>query len=71
MICTSCSGPARSPFGGEITDHRVFDGLTVPNAGNWGWFYGTERWHDGEFFRCRITGYDARSGTGSSPEGSH
>ncbi len=48
------------PFGGDITDHHVFDGLTVPSAGRWGWFYGTDRWHDGEFFRCRITEYDTR-----------
>ena len=46
------------PFGGDITDHQTFAGLAVPNQGSWGWFYGTDRWPDGEFFRCRITGYE-------------
>jgi hypothetical protein len=54
------------PFGGEITDHQSFNGLTVPNAGNYGWFYGTDRWQDGEFFRCRITHHDA-PGTSRDP----
>ena len=25
------------PFGGTITDHRTFDGISVPSAGVWGW----------------------------------
>lgn len=47
-------------FGGEITDHQSFSGLTVPSAGTWGWFYGTDRWEAGEFFRCRITEHHPR-----------
>jgi hypothetical protein len=43
------------PFGGEITAYSTFDGLTIPSAGRFGWFYGTDRWSDGEFFRYRIT----------------
>jgi hypothetical protein len=43
------------PFGGEVTEHRTFDGVTVPSAGRIGWFIGTDRWPDGEFFRYRIT----------------
>lgn len=43
------------PFGGEVTEHRTFDGITVPSAGRIGWFIGTDRWPDGEFFRYRIT----------------
>jgi hypothetical protein len=42
-------------FGGTITEHRTFQGITIPSSGRWGWHYGTERWRDGEFFRCRIT----------------
>jgi hypothetical protein len=43
------------PFGGEVTSHATFDGLTIPSAGRMGWFYGTERWDEGEFFRFQIT----------------
>jgi Family of unknown function (DUF6544) len=43
------------PFGGEVTDYRSFGVVTVPSAGHFGWFYGTDRWPDGEFFRYRIT----------------
>jgi uncharacterized protein DUF6544 len=43
------------PFGGEVTEHRTFDSVTIPSAGQIGWFFGTERWPDGEFFRFRIT----------------
>ena len=42
-------------FGGEITGHQTFHGFTIPSSGRWGWFPGTDRWHEGEFFRCRIT----------------
>jgi hypothetical protein len=41
--------------GGDITAHRAFDGITIPSAGTLGWFYGTDRWPDGEFFRYEIT----------------
>lgn len=44
------------PFGGEITGQATFAGLTVPAAGRVGWFFGTDRWAEGEFFRYRITG---------------
>ena len=43
------------PFGGQITGWRTFDGVTIPSAGRVGWFYGTDRWHESEFFRYRIT----------------
>lgn len=42
-------------FGGEVTEHQTFSGLTVPSSGRWGWFPSTDRWQQGEFFRCRIT----------------
>jgi hypothetical protein len=43
------------PFGGEITAWATFDGLTIPSAGRFGWYFGTDRWEEGEFFRYRIT----------------
>jgi hypothetical protein len=43
------------PCGGTVTAYRTFDGLTIPSAGNFGWFYGTDRWPIGEFFRYEIT----------------
>jgi hypothetical protein len=43
------------PSGGEVTAHRTFDGLTIPSAGTFGWFYGTDSWQEGEFFRYEIT----------------
>ena len=61
MVFDRWGDPERSgtwgwhPFGGEITAHRTFGGLTIPSAGRFGWFFGTERWSDGEFFRYRIT----------------
>jgi hypothetical protein len=42
------------PFGGEVSRHRTVDGVTIPCAGRIGWFFGTDRWPDGEFFRVRI-----------------
>lgn len=43
-------------FGGEITAHRTFGGLTIPSRGRMGWHFGTQRWPSGEFFRFTITG---------------
>lgn len=43
------------PFGGEFSGYQTFHGLTVPSSGRMGWFYGTERWEDREFFRFQIT----------------
>lgn len=43
------------PFGGEITGHHTFGGLTIPSKGRLGWHYGTDRWPTGEFFRYEIT----------------
>jgi hypothetical protein len=42
-------------FGGEITGYRSFQGLTIPSQGRLGWFYGSDRWPGGEFFRYQIT----------------
>jgi hypothetical protein len=43
------------PFGGEITSYRTFEGLTIPSSGRLGWYFGTDRWPAGEFFRYQIT----------------
>ena len=43
------------PFGGDITEHRTFGGITVPAAGRIGWFPCSSGWAKGEFFRYRIT----------------
>ena len=42
-------------FGGEFTGYRSFQGLTIPSQGRLGWFYGSDRWPAGEFFRYQIT----------------
>jgi hypothetical protein len=44
----------------NITAHRTFDGMTIPSAGTFGWFYGTNRWSEGEFFRYEITALEIR-----------
>lgn len=49
---------ASHPFGIDVTGYATFGGLTVPAAGRVGWFHGSERWADGEFFRYRITHLD-------------
>lgn len=38
-----------------MTAYATFGGVSVPSAGRAGWFYGTDRWPEGEFFRYRIT----------------
>ncbi len=43
------------PFGGEIIAYATFDSLSIPSAGRFGWFFGTDRWSQGEFFRYQIT----------------
>jgi hypothetical protein len=50
------------PFGFEATGSATFDGVTIPSAGRAGWFYGTGRWSDGEFFRSEITTYQLVAG---------
>ena len=43
------------PFGMDVTATATFSGLTVPSEGRVGWFHGTPRWSEGEFFRFHIT----------------
>lgn len=46
---------AQLPFGGEVTGYGTFHGLTIPKSGRMGWFYGTNRWPEEEFFRFNLT----------------
>lgn len=41
-------------FGINVTATSTFGGLTIPSEGRAGWFHGTHREGDGEFFRFRI-----------------
>jgi hypothetical protein len=43
------------PFGGHV-DHEVdFGGIRIPTRIQVGYFFGTDRWAKGEFFRAKIT----------------
>jgi hypothetical protein len=53
---------AYHPFGFEATDHATFAGVTIPSAGRAGWFFGTDRWSEGEFFRFEITQHSLVTG---------
>ena len=46
------------PFGGDALAWERFDGVTIPSEGRVGWWYGSPRFHEGEFFRYRITGVE-------------
>ena len=50
-------------FGFEVTGHSTFEGVTIPSSGRAGWFYGTDRWVEGEFFRSEITDCHLVTGT--------
>jgi hypothetical protein len=39
--------------------------LRLDAAGRLGWFWGTDRWAEGEFFRYRITGLQPAGPTGT------
>ena len=44
-------------FGHELTRYWTLDGVMIPRAGRAGWFYGTDRWSEGEFFRYEFTDF--------------
>src|SRR5690348_12223712 len=46
----------RYPFGVRVEAERRFGGVTIPSVFRAGWWWGTERQHEGEFFRAEITG---------------
>jgi hypothetical protein len=41
-------------FGGTMTQHRTFHGITIPTKGSVGWHFETPRWAVGEFFRFQV-----------------
>lgn len=43
------------PFGVTVEAERTFAGITVPSTVRAGWWWGTDRQDEGEFFRARIT----------------
>jgi hypothetical protein len=53
------------PCGGEVTAYATFGGVSVPSAGRAGWFYGTDRWTEGEFFRYQLTSMELVTRPGS------
>ncbi len=42
------------PFGGLTSDPIEVDGFRIPTRHRVGWFFGTERFDEGEFFRCTV-----------------
>ena len=42
-------------FGADLDDEATFDGITIPTHIRAGYFHGTQRWSEGEFFRAQIT----------------
>ncbi|GAA1856875.1 DUF6544 family protein [Microbacterium koreense] len=48
-------GFGRFPFGMDVVDSAEFDGVLVPSHFRAGWWSGTDRSAEGEFFRARLT----------------
>ena len=48
-------GFGRYPFGGLVEAERAFDGVTIAAQVRAGWWWGTDRQDEGEFFRATIT----------------
>jgi hypothetical protein len=46
----------RYPFGVRVEAESRFGGITIPAVFRAGWWWGTDRQHEGEFFRAEITG---------------
>jgi hypothetical protein len=46
----------RYPFGVRVEAESTFGGITIPSVFRAGWWWGTDRQHEGEFFRAEITG---------------
>jgi Family of unknown function (DUF6920) len=46
----------RYPFGVRVQAESRFGGITIPSVFRAGWWWGTDRQHEGEFFRAEITG---------------
>ncbi|MCZ2849744.1 DUF6544 family protein [Modestobacter sp. VKM Ac-2978] len=48
----------RHPFGVTVEEEATFGGVTIPSVLRAGWWWGTDRAVEGEFFRARITSAD-------------
>ncbi len=46
----------RYPFGVRVEAESRFGGITIPSVLRAGWWWGTDRQREGEFFRAEITG---------------
>jgi hypothetical protein len=46
------------PFGVEVLAEKEFRGVRIPSELRAGWWWGTDREGDGEFFRAEITDAD-------------
>jgi len=54
-------GPfGRCPFGVSVAAESDFGGITIPSQFRAGWWWGTPRQRDGEFFRAEITSAEFR-----------
>jgi hypothetical protein len=49
------AGYGRYPFGVAVEEEAAFAGLRLPAVIRAGWWWGTDRQDEGEFFRARIT----------------
>lgn len=49
------TGFGRYPFGVSVAEESTFHGVTIPTVFSAGWWHGTPREQEGEFFRARIT----------------
>jgi len=43
------------PFGAIVEDEATFDGFTIPTKLRAGWYFGTDRFAEGDFFHCTVT----------------
>lgn len=49
------AAPGRYPFGVEVLEERSFGGVVLPQRFRAGWWWGTAREAEGEFFRAVVT----------------
>ena len=58
--------PSRLPGGHGrlegVQGYSTFAVVAIPNVGRAGWFYGTDRWNEGEFIRSEITDHHLVTG---------
>jgi hypothetical protein len=59
----------RYPFGVTVEAERTFGGITIPSTLRAGWWWGTDRQDEGEFFRAEITGAEPPRPSGATGSG--